>query len=55
MPEQQGFTLHLSFLLEELVKPNNYVDPDGALNHLHKIPFHLSLLMSSETQIQINN
>ena len=32
-----------------LVKPTDYVDPYGALNHFHKIPYHLSLLGSSET------
>ena len=36
--------------LKVLVKPStDYVDPYGTLNHLHKIPFHLSLLGSSET------
>ena len=34
---------------QQLVKPTDYVDPYGALNHLHKIPYHLSLLGSSET------
>ena len=37
------------FLLVLLVKPTNYVDPYGALTHLHKIPYHLSLLGSCET------
>ena len=36
-----------SFVL--LVKPTDYVDPYGALSHFHKIPYHLSLLGSSET------
>ena len=31
------------------VKHTDYVDPYGALNHLHKIPYHLSLLGFSET------
>ena len=29
------------FVHHTLVKPTNYVDPYGTLNHLHTIPFHL--------------
>ena len=35
--------------LTTLVKPTDYVNPCGALNHLRKIPYHLSLLGSSDT------
>ena len=42
-------TFDLISIIIRLVKPTNYVDPFGTLHHLHKIPFHLSLLGSSET------
>ena len=41
----------LSIELSILVKPTGYVDPDGALNHLHKIPYHLSVLKSSSSGV----
>ena len=43
------FLFKMIKLFSQLVKPTDYVDPDGALNHLHKIPYHLSLLGSSES------
>ena len=41
--------VYVQAALRILVKPTDYVDPYGTLNHLHKIPFHLSPLGPSET------